>query len=139
MLSPDDIIDLTRQRDTILNQLAGLRDLRSGTLAPRYRKCGKPNCHCAREGDPGHGPQWLLTWRDGTRGRTSIIPDDAVEQTRQQVAECARARALIQDLIAVSTRLCDARLRDIKDAKKKRSSRRSRRTSAKKRLPRSSA
>ena len=139
MTSPDAPTDLDRQRHTILSQLAGLGDLRSGTLAPRYRKCGKPNCHCAREGDPGHGPTWLLTWKDGSRGRTSIIPDDAVEQTKAQIAECQRARTLMRDLIEVSNQLCDARLATTRDAKKKRAPRRSRRTSTARRPPRSSA
>ena len=130
MTSSHDTADLDRQRNAILNQLAGLGDLRPGTLAPRYRRCGKPGCHCARKGDPGHGPKWQLTWKKGTKGRTSIIPEDAVERTREQIAEYVRARVLMRDLIDVSTRLCEARLeanRPAKAEKKGASSRRSRR------------
>src|SRR5258708_23029237 len=30
-----------------------------------WRRCGKPNCACARPGHRGHGPQWNLTRRVG--------------------------------------------------------------------------
>ena len=139
MLTPADVLDLLRQRHDILGQLSGLNDLRPGTLIQQFRKCGKPNCHCAREDDPGHGPRWVLTWRADGKSQGVAIPDEAVEQTQEQIAECQRARTLMRELIEVSTQLCDAHLETIKDAKKKTSSRRSRRTSAAKRPPRSNA
>lgn len=103
---------LLAQRDRILQDIAGIGDLRQGSLRTQYRKCGKPNCHCAGDGAKGHGPYWLLTWmdkaRNKTRGRT--VPADAVEETRAQIAEYRRLRGLMQELIAVSPRICDARL-----------------------------
>ena len=47
---------LVEQRERLLRALAGIGDLRQGSLRAQYRKCGKPNCHCAREGAQGHGP-----------------------------------------------------------------------------------
>ena len=60
---PPSFEQLMARRDEIRQDLASatLGDLRPGSLKPRYRKCGKPNCHCAREGDPGHGPKWVLS------------------------------------------------------------------------------
>lgn len=40
---------------------AAIEGFRPGSLVARYRKCGKPTCHCTRESDPGHGPSWPLT------------------------------------------------------------------------------
>ena len=51
-----DSIGLMEQRKAMLAALAGIGEFRPGTLQARYRKCGKATCHCAREGDPGHGP-----------------------------------------------------------------------------------
>lgn len=48
MAAPRDIDVLTGQRDALLADLAGLGDLRPGTLQVRYLKRGKPTCHCAR-------------------------------------------------------------------------------------------
>ena len=52
---------LREQRATLLSQIAAIEEFRPGSLVERYRKCGKPTCHCAREGERGHGPSWSLT------------------------------------------------------------------------------
>ena len=130
MTPPPELSELRRRRREILDQLAALGDLRPGSLTPRYRKCGKPTCHCATEGDPGHGPSWSLTWTVGGKTQTRIIPVEAVEQTQAQIAEYRRARALTRELFEVCTRLCDVQLHTVKAAKKKISSRRSRPISA---------
>ena len=31
----------------------------------KYVRCGKPNCHCAQPGDPGHGPYFYLRYKQG--------------------------------------------------------------------------
>ena len=133
-----ELTELGRQRREIQDQLAALDDLRPGSLTPRYRKCGKPTCHCAAEGDPGHGPSWSLTWTVEGKTQTRIIPVEAVEETQAQIAEYRRARALTRDLFEVSTRMCDVQLQTVKAAQKKTSSRRSRRRSAARSRPRSS-
>ena len=103
---------LVEQRGELLREIAGIGDLRQGSLRAQYRKCGKPNCHCAGEGARGHGPYWLLTWPDRetgkSRGRT--VPADAIEGTRAQIAEYQRLRGLVRELVKVSGRICDARL-----------------------------
>ena len=104
--------DLVEQRVQLLRELVDIREFRQGSLRTQYRKCGKPNCHCAGEGAQGHCPYWLLTWLDKdtgkTRGRT--IPADAVDGTRAQIAEYQRLRGLVRDLVEVSGRICDVRL-----------------------------
>ena len=110
MAAPRDIEVLAEERDALLAELARVGDLRPGTLQARYRKCGKPTCHCAREGDPGHGPKWVLVSRVGGRTRNRTIPDEAVERTREHLDACRRFRELTRELIAVGDELCQARL-----------------------------
>ena len=52
------MIALTQKKDEVLAQIAKLGPMRRGSLVSIYRKCGKPNCHCAVPGSPGHGPSW---------------------------------------------------------------------------------
>ena len=131
--------ELARRRRSIQDQLAALGELRPGSLTPRWRKCGKPSCHCAAQGDPGHGPSWSLTRTVKGRTRTRIIPVEEVERTRAQIAEYQRLRALVRELLEVSTEMCDVQLEAVKAAKEKTSSRRSSRTSVARPRPRSSA
>ena len=102
MPTPLDFEAILARRDEVFRQLASLGDLRPGSLVARFRKCGKPNCHCAAEGAPGHGPSWSLT--RGVRGKTvtRVIPADAVEETCAQIEECRRLRRLTGELIEVS-------------------------------------
>ena len=105
-MTPRDIDVLTGLRDALLAELAEVGDLRPGTLQARYRKCGKPTCHCAREGDPGHGPKWVLVSRVDGRTRNWTVPDEAVQRTRGHLDECARFRKLAREVIAVGDELC---------------------------------
>ena len=101
---------LKKRRELLKAELAGIGDLRPGSLVDRYRKCGKPNCHCASKDSPGHGPSWSLTRKVGGMTVTRIIPASAVPQTRAQIAECRRFRKLTHELVEISEQLCDAQL-----------------------------
>ena len=62
MPAPTDAVQKLRQRrDQLRAQLAQVGDMRPGSLVERYRRCGKPNCYCAQEGEAGHGPSFSLT------------------------------------------------------------------------------
>jgi len=84
--------------------------LRPGSLVERYRRCGKPGCHCAGKGAEGHGPSWSLTREVGGKTITRVIPTGAVAQTREQIAEHKRFRAMVREVVETSELLCDARL-----------------------------
>jgi len=101
---------LLQKRDQTKAALADIGDLRPGSLVGRYRKCGKPNCHCADKDSAGHGPSWSLTRDVQGKTVTKIIPASAVAQTKEQIAECRRFRQLTRELVEISERLCDAKL-----------------------------
>ena len=101
---------LEERREALRQALSTLGDLRPGSLTPRYRRCGKPNCHCAGKGARGHGPSWSLTRKVQGKTKTTVIPAEAVAQTKAQLAEYRRLRALTQELVEVSETLCEAQL-----------------------------
>src|SRR5713226_7145860 len=102
---------LRDKRASITARLTQIDDLRPGFLTARFRKCGKPNCHCAQKDSPGHGPSYSLTHASGGKTITHVIPQGpAVDRTRAQIAEYRRFRKLVQELIAVSEQLCNAQL-----------------------------
>jgi len=104
---------LRDRRALITARLAQIDDLRPGFLTARFRKCGKPNCHCAQKDSPGHGPSYSLTHRVGGKTVTQVIPQGpAVERAKAQIAEYRRFRNLVRELIAVSEQICSAQLRD---------------------------
>jgi hypothetical protein len=103
--------ELIKQRDDIRAELAEIGDMRPGTLVSRFRKCGKPTCHCAKDGSLGHGPSWALTWKVDGKTVAKIIPEGpAVEQTKEHISEFRRFRELSRELIDVNEKLCDSKL-----------------------------
>ncbi|MBV9396340.1 MAG: hypothetical protein JO062_00060 [Bryobacterales bacterium] len=107
-----DLEALLQQRDQLKSQLAAIGDMRPGSLVPRYRKCGKASCHCAKKGAQGHGPSYSLTHAVKGKTVTNVIPaGPAVERTQQHLDEYHRFRQLVQQLIAVSEQICDLQLR----------------------------
>ena len=72
---------LEKRRATIKHQIDQASDMRPGSLVERYRRCGKPGCHCAGKGASGHGPSWSLTRTVGGKTVTRIIPPHAVDAT----------------------------------------------------------
>ncbi len=104
---------LRDRRDQLTASLAHVEDLRPGFLTARFRRCGKPNCHCAHKDSPGHGPSYSLTHRVAGKTVTQVIPQGpAVERAKIQIAEYHRFRKLVRELILVSEQICSAQVRD---------------------------
>jgi hypothetical protein len=102
---------LLSQSQAVKSQIAAVGEMRPGSLVQRYRKCGKPNCHCAKRGAQGHGPDWILTREVNGKTVTRTVPGGAaVQQTRAQIDEYKRFRELTRELIQVNERICDLRL-----------------------------
>jgi hypothetical protein len=127
-----DLEALLLQREQLKSELTHVGDLRPGSLVSRFRKCGKPSCHCAKKGEKGHGPSYSLTHSVAGKTVTRIIPTGgAVERTRQQLEEYHRFRNFVQKFVSVSEQICDLQLRptesELGDVKKNFSQRPARR------------
>lgn len=108
----DPISLLETNRFAILQQFLGLGDLRPGSISATVRRCGKPNCHCSRPGDPGHDPQLrLLRKVNGKSVAESFSNPAAFRKTQREVAEFHRLQSLSAELIAINEQIC--RLRSV--------------------------
>ena len=114
---PEPTLDsLVARRGHLLDEIAAIGDLRPGSLKARFRKCGKPNCHCAADGHPGHGPQWSVSRVVKGKMHSRAVPAWALEDARLQVDECHRLRRLAAELIEVSGAICERRVADRRPA-----------------------
>ncbi len=102
--------ELEEQRARLYEQLASVGDFRRGSISQNYRRCGKPNCACARPDHPGHGPRYLWTRSvpgRGTRGRQ--LAAEELEKVRQELARYDRFAALSERIVEVNEAICEAR------------------------------
>ncbi len=101
---------LEERRSELIAQLAQVGDFRAGSITPFTRRCGKRECHCARKGDPGHGPTLRLTYKVGGKTVTESLADRAaIERAEAEIAEFRRFQELTRELVAVSTEICRLR------------------------------
>jgi uncharacterized protein DUF6788 len=90
--------------------IGALGEIFPGSLVQRFRKCGKPSCHCAKKDSKGHGPDWIVTRELHGKTVTKAIPEPAVEQVRAGTEEYKRFRQLSHELIETSAQLGEMRL-----------------------------
>ena len=108
---------LEKKREGLYRELQETGDFRRGIISVVYRKCGKKNCACAKEGHPGHGPVHL--WNTTIKGkgyarRVKLGPElqkylDEIENHRKFVKLC-------EEIVLVNERICDLRpVTEVKD------------------------
>ena len=102
--------ELESKRHRLQNEIASLPDMRQGSLMKIQRRCGKSNCHCAQDGDPGHRPAFILTRRDQGKTVTRSIPASKVDTAREQLGVFQRYQDLSRELVEVSIQICDLKL-----------------------------
>ena len=105
------LAELEAERSRLYAELAATPDFRRGSLSTNYRRCGKPNCRCADPADRGHGPRhlWTRSVAGGpTRGR-QVAPGAELDKVRGELAAHRRFAGLIEALIEVNERICEAR------------------------------
>ncbi len=108
--------ELRVKKEQILSKINNLSDFRPESLVERYRRCGKPYCHCAKPGAKGHGPSYSLTRSVKGKTVTKIIPKEEVETTRLQIEEYHRFREAVGELVETNEKICDAQIEVKKEA-----------------------
>jgi len=107
---PDSLVDLESRRAAVQLQVAQVGDMRSGSITGTSGRCGNPNCHCHRAGDPGHGPYYRLTRKVMGKTVTETFSSPAsLAKAQREVAECRRFRELSEQLLDVNEQICALR------------------------------
>ena len=101
---------LEQQRANIVHRIAGLGDLRAGSITPTQGRCGKPTCHCHKPEDPGHGPNLRLTYKVNGKTVSESLPDPlAVRKAEKEIAEFRQLQSLHSEFLEVNVQICQMR------------------------------
>ncbi|MGH9625670.1 MAG: DUF6788 family protein [Bryobacteraceae bacterium] len=107
---PDSLQDLESRRAELVKQFATLGDLRSGSISNTSGRCGKPNCRCHKPGNPLHGPNPRLTYKDRGKTVTESLPTPAVrKKVEREIAEFRHLEQLVRAFLEVNAKICRAR------------------------------
>ncbi len=90
-----------RRRRELREQLCALSvgALMRGSLVERVRRCGRPNCACARDPSRRHGGKFLTVQLDGRTHALHVRPEDE-RRVRAAIDAYTRLWGLINELTA---------------------------------------
>jgi hypothetical protein len=77
--------------------------LMRGSIVERRRRCGRPNCACARDPDRRHGGQVLTVYLEGRTHAIHLRPEDEA-RVRQAITAYGRVWEIINGLTACALR-----------------------------------
>jgi len=101
---------LESKREQLYRQLMEIGDFRRGTISVTYRKCGKKDCACAKEGHPGHGPVYLWT---ATIGGKSVAKNlklgVEMDKYREETSNYKKSLTIFDELIDINEQICNLR------------------------------
>jgi len=103
--------ELEQRRAQLYAELAQTGDFRRGSVTTNYRRCGKPNCACAGEGHPGHGPRHLWT-RSVPGGKTKgrqLAAGAEIEKVNAEIAKYKVFMAQVEEIVEVNEAICETR------------------------------
>lgn len=104
------IESLEKKREDLYQQLKETGDFRRGIISVIYRKCGKRNCACAKEGHPGHGPQHI--WNTTIKGKSyakNLKLGPEMQKYLDEIANHKKFLKLCEEIVVVNERICELR------------------------------
>ena len=126
--------DLQQRRLALLDQIMALGDFRPGSITATTGRCGNRGCHCHQPGDPGHGPNFRLTYKEHGKTVTESFSSEAARRkAEREIAAFRQWQQLSRELVAVNTQICRRRpVEETLSPQEKKRPRRSRSKSARK-------
>jgi hypothetical protein len=132
---PHSLAELEQHREAIVQQIAQLGDFRPGSVTSTSGRCGQPDCRCHQPGQPGHGPNFRLTYKVKGKSISESLPTPAaIHKAEREVAEFRKFRQLSREFVQTNTEICRSRSAEREpqtEQEKKRSKRSARKSRAK--------
>ena len=91
-----------RRYRALLEQITEVGFIRSGSVAPRFNYCGKPNCRCHADPPQPHGPYWQWTAKVDGKTVNRRLTSQQAERYQEWIGNDRKLRALIDDLRTVA-------------------------------------
>lgn len=101
--------ELEGRRAAVRKQIEEIGDMRRGSIAERYRQCGKHPCCCEQADHPGHGPYYSLTVKAEGTTVTRHLAGAELAKVEREIAAFRQFQELVPALVAVNEEICEAR------------------------------
>jgi hypothetical protein len=103
---------LLEQREILTSGLPSFAEIVRGSLVTRYRRCGKPTCHCVK--GRGHGPaHYLVVTLKPGKTEQILLSEAMLPVTRRFLDNYRRWWAASEKVSAVNRRLLRLRAAEL--------------------------
>jgi len=100
---------LFKQREVLASGLPSFAEIVRGSLVTRYRRCGKPTCHCVK--GEGHGPaHYLVVTLKPGKTEQILLSEEMLPVAQQFLHNYRRWWAAVEKVSAVNRRLLRLRV-----------------------------
>jgi hypothetical protein len=87
-----------RRYRQLARQLADIGYIASGSVAPRFNRCGKANCACHADPPKLHGPYWQWTAKADGKTINRRLTQREAELYSEWISNDRQARALLAQM-----------------------------------------
>jgi len=100
---------LFERREALASALPSFAEIVRGSLVTRYRRCGKPTCHCVK--GEGHGPaHYLVVTLKPGKTEQILLSEEMLPVAQQFLDNYKRWWAAVEKVSAVNRRLLRLRV-----------------------------
>ncbi len=83
---------LETEKSRLIRELKTIKKMIRGTYVQTHRKCGKPNCRCAKDIE-GH-PSYQISWTKDGKSRSKAIPKEDMAWIKEMTDNYKKWRTL---------------------------------------------
>jgi hypothetical protein len=102
--------EIERQIERLKRNLAGLGQLRPGSLSKQYTVCGSPGCRCVATPPQKHGPYYQLSFTRKGKSSTKFVRKEDLPAIRKQLKNYERMKVLVDQWIDLATELSNLQI-----------------------------
>jgi len=106
------IRSLENQIERLKQEIAGLGDLRPGSLSEQYNVCGKAGCRCKASPPQKHGPYYQISYTRKGKSGSRFVQRQNLPVVKRQLRNYAHLKQLVDRWVELATELSNLRLEE---------------------------
>ncbi len=106
----EQLADYERRYTELAAQVADIGYIRTGSLALRHNRCGKPGCRCHADPPQLHGPYWQWTAKIAGKTVNRRLTQAQAELYTEWIDNDRRLNALIRQMREIAEKATELRL-----------------------------
>ncbi|KXB06251.1 hypothetical protein AKJ53_00955 [candidate division MSBL1 archaeon SCGC-AAA382F02] len=99
------IVQMESRYEELKEKTYKLKELSLGSIQEKWKKCGDPDCRCAR--GKKHGPYYYLAYTDRDTGKTTTVylQEEELPELRERIQNYEKFKEELRELVEIEVEL----------------------------------